>query len=135
VDEELVQVSRSGVSLSSKGADFLDKIQSQIDWCSYPSTDLTVAEANYVVLIKRASEEIRFGVEQRDQALIHGAVGASTLVRIKGMWFMPGLDEQTKFTLPNHMTPEDGDVAIIGSGYDDFSAKLGAFSAALHVLS
>ena len=113
----------------------MEKIQSQVNWCSYHSTDITVAENNYVVLIKGAFKEIRYGVEQRDQALIHGAVGATTLVRMGGQWFMPGLDEKTELTLPDHMIPEDGDVAIIGSGDDDFTAKLGAFSAALQVLS
>ena len=134
VEEGLVEVSRPGVSLSSKGSLFLENILSQIGWFNYPSSDITVAENNFVVIIKGASDAIRYGVEQRDQALIHGAVGATTLVRIKGQWFMPGLDEKTELVMPEHLIPEDGDVAIIGSGYDDFTAKLGAFSAALKII-
>ena len=48
---------------------------------------------------------------------------------------MPGLNEATEINLPDYMTPKDGDVAIIGSGEDDFTARLGAFSAALQVLA
>lgn len=133
-DEGLIEVARPGISLSSKGVSFLARVLVRLNWCKYPSTDLTVAENNCIVLISGASGGIRYGVEQRDQALIHGAVGATTLVMVEGGWFMPGTKEVVELILPETMVPEDGDVAIIGSGDDEFTARLGALSAALQVL-
>ena len=133
-DEGLIEVSRPGISLSSYGVLFFERILSRLNWCNYPSTDLTVAENNCVVLINGASDGIRYGVEQRDQALIHGAAGATTLVMVDGTWVMPGADEGVELTLPETMLPVDGDVVIIGSGDDEFTARLGALSAALPVL-
>ncbi len=133
-DEGLIMVSRPGISLSPDGVSFLERVRSRLNWCVYPSTDLTVAENNCVVLISGASRGIRYGVEQRDQALIHGAVGATTLVMVDGGWVMPGTDEVVELTMPKLLIPKDGDVVIIGSGDDEFTAKLGALSAALQVL-
>ena len=133
-DEGLIMVSRPGISLSPRGVSFLERVRSRLNWCVYPSTDLTVAENNCVVLISGASSGIRYGVEQRDQALIHGAVGATTLVMVDGEWVMPGTDEVVELTIPKTLVPKDGDVVIIGSGDDEFTAKLGALSAALQVL-
>jgi len=130
----LIEVSRPGISLSPDGISFLERVRSRLNWCVYPSTDLTVAENNCIVIISGASSGIRYGVEQRDQALIHGAVGATTLVMVDGSWVMPGTDEGVELTLPEAMVPKDGDVVIIGSGDDEFTAKLGALSAALQVL-
>lgn len=132
--EGLIEVSRQGVTLSSKGVNFLEKLHSRIIWDVYPSTDLTVAENNCVVLIRRGSDGIRFGIEQRDQALIHGAIGATTLVMIDGVWVMPGVNERVELFLPDTFLPEDGDAVIIGSGDDEFTARFGALSAAFQVL-
>ncbi len=133
-DEGLIEVSRPGISLSPVGVSFLGSILSRLNWCVFPSTDLTVAENNCIVLISGASEAIRYGVEQRDQALIHGAVGATTLVMVDGSWVMPGTNESVELTIPEIMSPKDGDVIIIGSGDDEFSAELGALSAAIQIL-
>ena len=133
-DEGLIMVSRLGISLSPDGVSFFERVRSRLNWGVYPSTDLTVAENNCVVLISGASSGIRYGVEQRDQALIHGAVGATTLVMVDGEWVMPGTDEVVELTMPKTLVPKDGDVVIIGSGDDEFTAKLGALSAALQVL-
>jgi DNA-binding MarR family transcriptional regulator len=133
-DEGLIVVSRPGISLTPRGVSFLERVLNRLSWCEYPSTDLTVAESNCIVLISGASDGIRYGVEQRDQALIHGAVGATTLIMVEGRWVMPGTDEEVELTLPDAMVSKDGDVVIIGSGDDEFTARLGALSAALQVL-
>ena len=55
-DEGLIEVSRPGISLSPKGVSFLERVLTRLNWCSYPSTDLTVAENNCVVLVGGASD-------------------------------------------------------------------------------
>lgn len=133
-DEGLIKVSRPGISLSNKGVAFLERIQDRISWGRFPSTDLTVAENNVIVLIREASTNIRYGVEQRDQALINGAKGATTLVMIDGSWVMPGTNETVELIPDDKMSPKDGDVVIIGSAVDEFNAGLGALSAALNII-
>ncbi len=133
-EEDLVSVSRPGVSLSRGGVEFLSRILQLMRWGSFPSTDLTVAECNYFVHIKGSSEKIRYGVEQRDQAIIHGATGATTLIQESGSWVMPKTNEVTELELPLSLDSMDGDVLIIGSGEDEFSAKHGALSAAVKLL-
>ncbi len=132
-DLGLINISRPGVTLSTEGTQFLSQIHERLTWSPYPSTDLTVAESNCMVLVKEASDKVRFGVEQRDQALIHGAVGATTLLNNDGSWVMPGQDKAVELTI--ELKPSDSDVVIIGSGIDEFSARLGALSAALNLLS
>lgn len=132
-EKDFLVISRPGIKLSDEGAAFLDSIRNNLFWGSYPSSELTVAEKNHYVLIKGASEGVRYGVEQRDQALIHGAVGATTLIKAEGCWHMPGVEEKVESVAIDTDT-SDGDVLIIGSGEDEFTARHGALSAALDLL-
>ena len=135
-DGVLIEISRPGISLSPEGVAFLKAIEARLTWGEFPSTDLTVSEYNLFVLVRRAADRVRFGVEQRDQALIHGAVGATTLVRSDGLWILPGPGGKVDLDFVEEgYDPKDGDVFVIGTGVDKFTAALGAFSAALHLVS
>lgn len=135
-DAVLIEISRSGVSLSSEGVKFLESIETRLIWGKFPPTDLTVSENNLFVLVRKAANRVRYGVEQRDQALIHGAIGATTLIRSKGQWILPGTGEEVILGFAEKgIDPKDGDVFVIGTGVDTFTAALGAFSAALHLIS
>ena len=132
----MIEISRPGISLSPEGVAFLKAIEARLTWGEFPSTDLTVSEYNLFVLVRRAADRVRFGVEQRDQALIHGAVGATTLVRRDGLWTLPGPGGEVNLDLVEEgIKPSDGDVVVIGTGVDSFTAALGAFSAAFHLVS
>jgi predicted transcriptional regulator len=136
-DEGLIEISRPGVTLSSLGEAYLKEIESVIKWKPLPSTEITVDEVNWVVLVRRVSEKVRFGVEQRDQALIHGATGATTLVFHDGVWVIPGIDEEVEDHILEGLAdfkPMENDVAIIGSSGDGFTSALGALAAAIELL-
>lgn len=111
----------------------MESIETLFVWGEFPPTDLTVSEHNQYVLVRDAANKIRYGLEQRDQALIHGAVGATTLVRSGGAWFLPGTGEEV--SLDSELDANDGDVFLIGTGNDAFSAALGAYSAAIQLVS
>ena len=135
-DAVLVEISRLGVSLSPEGVMFLESIESKMVWGEFPPTDLTVSKHNLFVLVRKAADRVRYGVEQRDQALIHGAVGATTLVRRDGLWTLPGPGGNVDLDFVEEgYDPKDGDVFVIGTGVDSFTAALGAFSAAIHLVS
>jgi len=116
--------------------EFLKAIETRLIWGAFPTTDLTVSECNLFVLVREASNRVRYGLEQRDQALIHGAVGATTIVRSDNQWILPGTGEKVSIDITEkRIDPRDGDVFLIGTGVDDFTAALGAFSAALSLVS
>jgi predicted transcriptional regulator len=136
-DEKLIEITRPGARLSSMGEAYLKKINSVMSWTPIPSTEATVDSVNWGVLVRGVSKRVRYGVEQRDQALIHGATGASTLVFVEGGWNFPGLGEE--FTdviidLMDKLVPVDGDVAVIGTSGDSFTATIGALAAAIDLL-
>ena len=136
-DEELIEISRPGVKLSSHGETYLKAIESVIKWKPLPGTEITVDKVNWVVLVRGVSEKVRLGVEQRDQALIHGATGATTLVYHGGVWVIPGIDEEVEDKILEGLSdfnPVENDVAIIGSSSDGFTSALGALAAAIDLL-
>jgi DNA-binding Lrp family transcriptional regulator len=137
-DEDLIEINRNGVTLSPIGEGFLKSINSLIKCKKLPSTDLTVDDFNFAVLVRRASYCVHIGVEQRDQAIIHGASGATTLIYHENVWLIPGLDQVVDVNIQNSLrdfNPEQGDIAIIGSSNDVFTAALGSLAAALDLLS
>ena len=137
LDEELVKVSRPGISLSPKGSQFLESIRSVLLWKPIPSTKITVDTVNWATLVRGASGQVRFGVEQRDAALFHGATGATTIVFDGGVWVIPGMDEYVDDYIIDSLEdliPVETDVAIIGSSGDKFTAALGAIAAAIGML-
>ena len=134
----LVNASRGGMSLTEKGQEVLAELAEVMSTSEIPETSLTVGSENYAVLVKCASAKVRLGIEQRDAALISGALGATTLVYEGGKLRMPGtaedLDPETSQLILGDLSPGEGDVIIIGSSVDAFLAELGAKAAALMLL-
>ncbi len=134
----LVNASRGGMSLTEKGRKVLAELADVMSTSEIPETSLTVGSENYAVLVKCASAKVRLGIEQRDAALISGALGATTLVYEGGNLRMPGtaedLDPETSQLVLGDLGPGEGDVIIIGSSVDAFLAELGAKAAALELL-
>lgn len=136
-DENLIEITRPGASLSSQGEAYLDRITSVMSWTPVPRTEDTVDVVNWCVLVRGVADRVRYGVEQRDQALIHGATGASTLVFEAGEWTFPGLGDEVDDVIIqslDRLEPIDGDIAIIGTSGDSFTATLGALAAAIDLL-
>jgi hypothetical protein len=107
-------------------------------WKPLPSTEITVDEVNWAVLIRSASNRVNLGVEQRDQALIHGATGATTMVYQSDSWVLPGLNEEVEDKILDSLSdfnPLENDVAVIGTSSDGFTATLGALAAAIDLLA
>jgi len=134
----LIQVSRRGVELSSLGREVLAGLGERLRFAKAPPTGVTVDEANWAVLVRGAAGKVRLGVEQRDQALLHGATGATTLIYQGGGWVIPGLEQEPEGPLRallSELGPEEGDVVIIGSSDSLVSAAVGALAAAIDLLS
>ena len=117
---KLIEPSTKGNLLTKKGNDLLKKILTKISRpIEIDMTDYTVGKFNTAILVKNSSKKVRFGIEQRDEAIKMGADGATTLICSDNKLVFPGLDRNIvnlEKTLRKFFKFENGDVIIIGSG-------------------
>ena len=137
-DEGLIEVERGGMTLTERGRRILSYFEDLMRSMRVPSTPSTVSEKNYAVLVRGAASLIRFGVEQRDAALLAGARGATTLIYDGERFQMPGLERgiepELSRLLREGLKPEAGDVVIIGTAEEEWAAEMGAKAAALELI-
>ena len=139
--EGLIEVSKSGVALSTAGRRLLSRLRAfmseQVDVASTP---LTVGHFNAAVRVRGVSDLVRYGLEQRDAALLAGARGATTLIFNKNTLVIAGTREDASkrdlslLATLSKLDLKEGDIVIIGSADDRISAELGAKTAALELL-
>lgn len=140
-NEGLIEVSKSGISLSATGRRLLSRLRElmskQID---VPPTSLTVGTFNVAVRVRRMKSRVKYGLEQRDAAIVAGAKGATTLVFTENKLVMPGTEEDVSKSDPSiyatlsKLDLNEADVVIIGSADEKIGAELGAKAAALELL-
>ena len=141
-NEELVEVSRSGIVLSRFGEKIWSDIRSRIgEEIEIPRSSLTIGNFNIALLIRNAAGLVKYGVEQRDAAIKVGALGATTFVFSSNKLTMPGVGEDVfqntraiHDSLVSTLKPRDNDVIIIGSANEKRTAEFGAKTAALTLL-
>jgi len=99
---------------------------------------LGMGEVEVAVHVKGAAFKVRLGVEQRDEAVKAGALGALTLVFKAGRLVIPGVEESLEEVNPSlarTLSPlfklEDGDVVIICFSNERWRAEEAALAAAL----
>ena len=139
ISEGLIDVSTRGISTSKKGQKLLKEAHSVIiAGVEAPSTKDTVGDYNYALLIRGAASRVRFGLEQRDAALLAGARGATTIVFRKGMMIIPGMERSPTPSLVSCLEDQfslaEGDAVVIGTGDTAIEAETGAYSAALSLV-
>ncbi|MBI5000779.1 MAG: DUF4443 domain-containing protein [Euryarchaeota archaeon] len=134
----LVSVSKSGITLSRKGKYLIDSLpfaQAQVELIA-----LGLSDYAYAIAMRDHARFVRTGIEQRDDAVKAGAVGATSLVCEKGRLHFPdhtplaGQFEEDEALLIAGFRPMEGDLIIIGYGRTEESARLGAFAAAVGVI-
>jgi hypothetical protein len=140
-NEGLIDVSKSGISLSQDGRRLLTSLRTLVsEQIEMPSTPLTVGLFNVAVRVTGMKDSIKFGLEQRDAAILAGAKGATTLVFTRNRLTMPGTGEDASKSDPSipaslsKLSLNEGDVIIIGSADGKIRAELGAKTAALELL-
>ena len=140
--ERLVEVSRSGITLSKFGAEIFLDLKSKIPGSmEIPGSPLTVGPFNLAVLVRSSGHRVKYGVEQRDAAIKVGALGATTLVFSGNRLTVPGVGEavfrgvrQIQDMLVSELKPKENDAIIIGSANNKLKAELGARTAAFELL-
>jgi ribosomal protein S25 len=140
-NEGLIDVSKSGISLSATGKKLLNSLGTLLsEQVEIPSTSLTVGSFNVAVRVTGIKDSVKYGLEQRDAAIMAGAKGATTLVFTKNGLSMPGTGENVSeidsslLVALLRLSLKEGDVIIIGSADEKIKAELGAKTAALELL-
>jgi hypothetical protein len=136
ISDGLIEVTTRGISTSKKGQRLLKEAHAIIVAGSeVPSTEDTVGKYNYALLIKGAFSKVRFGLEQRDAALLAGAKGATTIIFSNGAMIIPGMDRppttHLASSLRDQLSLSEGDTIVVGTGDTAIEAEIGAYSAAL----
>ena len=141
-NEKLIKISKSGIELSEHGKDLFSILRAEISKeIEITSSPLTVGAFNVAILVRDAGTAVKYGLEQRDAAIMTGAHGATTLIFSKNKLTMPGITEDifkdnplTRDVLLSKLKPKENDVIIIGSAEDKRVAEFGAKMAAFELL-
>jgi predicted transcriptional regulator len=137
-EEGFISTSKRGMRLTSRGKEFYRELHFYLQGIEFPFSSITVAPQNYAVLVKGGACEINLGIEQRDEAIIVGAEGATTIVYSDDLRF-PGvnhvIEEDVENFLFEHLEPVEGDAIIVGSSHTKVMAQIGAISSAIELYS
>jgi len=93
-----------------------------------------------VVILKRRSQNVKKGLEQRDAAIRAGAEAALVMTYLNNILHMPGVsilsEERPAFAsqIIEKVKPDQSDVIIIAGAKEDRKAKYGALAAAQTLL-
>ena len=138
-EKGLITIKADGCRLTARGEREFQKLAKTIPWSSsVPGKALMMGDECWAVLVKRASGEVRLGIEQRDAAVRAGANGAFTAVFTSGAFRTPGEGRDCEKDGPRALWsavrtagPEEGDVAVVSGAVDARAAEAGALAAAL----
>jgi hypothetical protein len=130
----------SGCYLTPAGKGLFRSVQEKFSPIGpFDGSKLTVGEFQVGMAVRDASRNLKTGLEQRDAAVMVGAVGASTYVMKSGKFAIPGGSSDCEKDFPSRvwsairkrLVPKNGDIVILCGARDETLAKLGTLSAAL----
>lgn len=136
---DLIYTDKKGIHPTDLGLMIYKTLSSVMDECELPPSSITLGRFNYAILLRGVAHIIGSGIEQRDAALVIGALGATTLIYNQG-FIMKGNEKDPLENEPYirrllmNLAPNDGDVIIIGTANDRLKAELGAKRAAMITL-
>lgn len=142
-EESMADSTKSGTFLTSKGYSYVKNLldiisaEAEIKKCQ-----IAQGRFNHAILLKKYAFATKTGMEQRDYAILYGAIGATTLLYKEDRFVFPNEtvdclanDPKTKTTLLDKLRPQNGDMIIIASAIDPFVAEIAAKNSALWTLA
>jgi predicted transcriptional regulator len=134
----LILVSKKGCLLTEKGEKIWSELQSFFPQrINLERNELSLAACNVAIQIRGEADKVRAGIEQRDAAVIAGAIGAITFVFRGEKLSLPSLSENIAQTHPiafrqinEHFYLKENDVVVVGSADILIKAEESAFAAA-----
>lgn len=138
----LIGTVRAGNHLTGRGRRVAESIRASIPReCKIRRCGLASGRNNHAIILKGHNKAIRSGIEQRDYAIMYGSDTCVTITYQSGRFVFPGdgsdclMEEDVARTLGENLSPGDGDVIIISSSNDEFTAEMSAKNSALQTLA
>ncbi len=134
-ENDLIEMSYRGSILTKKGRVIFTSLRKNISGpMKIGRNDVTVSKYNIAYLVRNAASRIKKGIEQRDQAILMGADGLTTLIYKKKL-FMPGLENWAiPAEIKNAFDAKENDVILVGSAKKESIADFASLNAALSIL-
>ena len=138
----LIAVDRKGCVFSKKGRKLWKVLHRALPRKTVlKGSGLTLAQFNAAILVRDGSGEVKFGIEQRDAAMLAGARGATTLILKDGRLTVPPDNRDVAADFPeinrqlvDSLQPAENDAIVIGSADTLLKAEFGALAAAWTLL-
>ncbi|HXG73517.1 MAG TPA: DUF4443 domain-containing protein [Candidatus Nitrosotenuis sp.] len=142
-EASMVSSTKSGTFLTGKGQAYIKNLldiisgEAEIKKCK-----IAQGKFNYAILLKKYGFATKTGMEQRDYAVLYGALGATTLLYKDDRFVFPNEhvdclanDLKTRNTLLDKLRPQNGDMIIIAAANEQFVAEIAAKNSALWTLA
>lgn len=137
-DAGLITTSKLGCSLTSKGLKLWNEYKTVFGRkVGIEKSELTLADYNFAILVKNRGHKVKSGMEQRDAAIMVGAMGATTIMFRAERLIIPSVSDNIAKDFPkaaNQMVrllqPEENDVIVVGGADSLIKAEYGALAAA-----
>ena len=134
---------RAGNHLTGRGRKMAESILAAMPGeCRIRRCSLASGRNNHAIILKGYGGAVRSGIEQRDYAIMYGSDRCVTIAYRSGRLVFPGDggdclrgEEDVRDALCRNLKPEDGDVIIISSSNDGFTAEMSAKNSALQTLA
>ncbi|MHA1338683.1 MAG: DUF4443 domain-containing protein [Promethearchaeota archaeon] len=129
----------SGHIITDKGRDLLNQLFEKL----YPPKelksdfkDLTIGDYAYFTIVYNVANKVSNGLDQRDAAKLIGGLGATCLIYQNGYFVFPDSKNKIKINFQelNNIKINNGDVLIIGTAEDKYTAKLATIAASLTLI-
>lgn len=139
----LVRSTKQGCALTPKGLSLYKRLRTRLSKTHLVDAgQLALDSESTALLVKRAAQRVKHGIEQRDAAVRAGAAGACTVLMKEGILIMPPGSDEWKSSLDNHLTkqlmsifhPKQNDVIIIASANERTLSEYAAIAAGLTLL-
>jgi len=141
--DKYVTADTEGCHLTEAGRLLYDSITKKLSpILPLRSSSLVVGPSQAAVLVRSGGSSVRSGIEQRDSAIVIGAIGATTYVFKDGKIAIPGGSDDCEKDYPgavwpvlrDGLNPGEGDAIVVCGARDEKNAKLGVLSAALTLM-
>jgi predicted transcriptional regulator len=134
----LIESTKLGCKLTKRGTRLIQEIKSKIGpTIPVSKSFLAIGDSNVGILVKKAGEKVKNGIEQRDAAIKAGAIAATTLIFRKKSLILPSISNSVNKEWPKLaeeiyriFQPKENDVIIICSAKNKLLAERGAKAAA-----
>lgn len=141
--ESVADSTKSGTFLTNKGKNFIKNLLEVVSAeCELKKCQIAQGKFNHAVILKKYAFATKTGMEQRDYAILYGAIGATTLLYRDERFVFPHEnidclldDPKTREALLKNLEPQNGDMIIIASANDPFVAEIAAKNSALWTLA